>query len=79
MGIRYENIHAPNEELDDGNFFVTFSAYEDKRSYFGPGSSKAIQTVDSNSTDDGMLVLERKDNGYDSQPHSYPAGPKQTL
>ncbi|KGF21604.1 hypothetical protein HMPREF3160_01035 [Arthrobacter sp. HMSC06H05] len=62
--IRYENIQAPNKELDSGMFYVTFSAHEDKRSYYVPGKSKAAQTVPANSTDDGMLKLERKNGRW---------------
>lgn len=62
--IRYENLHTPNKQFDDGNYYVTFTAYEDERSYFRPGKTTAAQTVRANSADGLMLVLERKDNGW---------------
>lgn len=62
--IRYENIHAPNKKLDDGNFYVTFTAYEDKRSYFRPGKTTAEETARANSADGLMLVLVPQDNGW---------------
>lgn len=62
--IRYEKIKAPNKKLDDGNYYVTFTVHEAERSYFVPGKAEAEQTVAANSTDDGMLVLERVDNRW---------------
>ena len=62
--IRYKNLHAPNKKLDDGNYYVTFTVHEAERSYFVPGKAEAEQTVAANSTDDGMLVLERVDNRW---------------
>lgn len=62
--LRYENIQAPNKKLDDGNFYVTFTVHEAERSYFVPGKAEAAQTVAANSTDNGMLALERVDNRW---------------
>ncbi|MCT1686811.1 DUF6318 family protein [Pseudoglutamicibacter cumminsii] len=62
--IRYENLHAPNNKLDDGNFYVTLTVHEAERSYFRPGKTGAVETVPSSSADNGMLVLERDDKGW---------------
>ena len=62
--IRYENLYTPNKQFVDGNFYVTFTAYEDERSYFRPGKTTAAQTVRANSAEGLMLVLERHDNGW---------------
>ncbi|OFT22941.1 DUF6318 family protein [Arthrobacter sp. HMSC08H08] len=62
--LRYEDIKAPNEELDDGNFYVTFTVHEDKRSFYRPGKTKPVESTSAGSADNGMLVLERKDNGW---------------
>ena len=62
--IEIHNISAPNKKLDNGRFFVTFSAVEGKRTYFKPGKATAVETTTSGSTDKGTLVLERTDNGW---------------
>ena len=62
--IRYENLHASNKKLDDGNFYVTLTVHEAERSYFRPGKTGAVETIPSSSADNGMLVLERNDNGW---------------
>ncbi len=36
----FENIHAPNKKLDNGNYCVTFTAREEERIFFRPGRAK---------------------------------------
>lgn len=62
--LRYERFNTPNEKLDDGNYYVTFSVYEEKRSFFKPGQTEPVETTPPGSGDNGMLVLERTDKGW---------------
>ncbi|MCT1685997.1 DUF6318 family protein [Pseudoglutamicibacter cumminsii] len=63
----FENIHAPNKKLDDGTYYVTFTAYEEERVFFRPGESAAVETTAAGSTDAGTLILERKNDGWEVQ------------
>lgn len=63
----FENIHAPNKKLDNGTYYVTFTAREEERIFFRPGQAKAAETTAAGSTHAGTLILKRKDNGWEVQ------------
>lgn len=58
--IRLENVHIPNKKLKNGNYYVTFTVHEDERSYYEPGKTKPVQTVEGGWGDGTAMVLERK-------------------
>lgn len=62
--IRFENVHIPNEKLENGNYYVTFTMHEDERSYYEPGKTKPVQTVEGGWGDGTAMVLERKEDGW---------------
>ena len=62
--IRFENVHIPNEKLENGNYYVTFTMHEDERSYYEPGKTKPVETVEGGWVDGTALVLERKEDGW---------------
>ena len=62
--IRFENVHIPNENLENGNYYVTFTMHEDERSYYEPGKTKPVETVEGGWVDGTALVLERKADGW---------------
>ncbi len=65
--LRYERFNTPNEKLDDGNYYVTFTVQEEKRSFFKPGQTEPVETTPPGSADNGMLVLKRSDKGWKIQ------------
>lgn len=62
--IRLENVHIPNKKLKNGNYYVTFTVHEEQRSYYEPGKTKPVQTVEGGWGDGTAMVLERKKDGW---------------
>ena len=65
--IHHENIHAPNKKLDDGTYYVTFTARQEERVFYTPDKPTAAETTSASETNSGLLILERKDDGWEVQ------------